>query len=155
MGQTRPTRLDVVRPSRYPGVVLELDVDTLRAVARRYPEARLVVLFGSVARGEAVPWSDADVGVAGLPFWRGLELGAELGAMVGREVHVIDLDSASEALCFAVAREGILVAEGAPDAWACFQAAAALRWFDLQPIIARCAEGARRALLARGGRGGG
>jgi predicted nucleotidyltransferase len=135
--------------------VVELDLDTLRTVAQRYPEARLVVLFGSVARGEAVPWSDADVGVSGLPFWRGLELGAELGALVGREVHVVDLETASEALCFAVARDGSLVAQGAPDAWACFQAAAALRYFDLQPIIARCAEGARRALLARGGRRGG
>ena len=133
----------------------EVDVDTLRVVARRYPEARLVVLCGSEARGEAVPWSDADVGVSGLPFWRGLELGAELGAKVGREVHVVDLDTASEALRYAVARDGVLVAEGAPDAWARFQAEAALRYFDLQPIIARCAEGARRALLARGGRHGG
>jgi len=131
---------------------VELDLDTLRAVAQRYPEARLVVLFGSVARGQAVPWSDADVGVSGLAFWRGLELGAELGAKFGREVHVVDLDTASEALCFAVARDGILVAEGAPDAWARFQAESALRYFDLAPIIARCAEGARRALLARGGR---
>jgi predicted nucleotidyltransferase len=129
--------------------------DALRAVAARYPDARLVVLFGSVARAAAGPLSDADVGVAGVSFWRGLELGAELEAHLRCEVHVVDLDHASLALRFAAAREGVVLAEGEPGAWARFQAQAALEYFDLAPIVARCAEGARRVFQARGARGHG
>lgn len=130
-----------------------LDLPRLQHVARGYPEAQLIVLFGSVARGASRPTSDVDVAVAGLPFWRGLDLGARIGAAIGREPHVVELERASDWLRYLVARDGVLLHEGAPDAWACFQAEAALRYFDLAPIIARCAEGARRALAAGGARG--
>lgn len=121
-------------------------LDRLREVSRGFPEARLVVLFGSVARGDAVAWSDADIGVSGLAYWRGLELGAELGRLVGLEPHVVDLDGASDWLRFRVAAEGIPLSEGEPDAWAKFVASAMLSYFDLAPIIEVCAAGARRAL---------
>ncbi|MBI1947999.1 MAG: nucleotidyltransferase domain-containing protein [Deltaproteobacteria bacterium] len=123
-----------------------LDVTSLQQLARGYPDARLIVLFGSVARGAAHPGSDVDVAVAGLPFWQALDLGARLGAQLGREPHVVELERASDWLRFLVARDGVLLHQGEPHAWARFQAEAALRWFDLAPIVARCAEGARRAL---------
>jgi predicted nucleotidyltransferase len=128
--------------------VEHLDLERLRAAARGFSEARLVVLFGSVARGEATPLSDADVGVLGLPFWRGLELGAALGRVLGREPHVVELETASDWLRFRVAREGRLLAADEPDAWPRFQAEAALRWFDLEPIVRLCAAGAARTLRA-------
>jgi predicted nucleotidyltransferase len=128
----------------------QIDLNPLREVASEFPEARLVVLFGSVARGTAAPWSDADIAVLGLPFWSGLELGGRLAARLGREPHVIELESASTWLRFLVAREGILLYQGEPEAWARFQADAMLRWFDFQPIHALCAEGARRRLKEGG-----
>ncbi len=124
-----------------------LDRERLCEVARAFPDARLVVLFGSLARGGAAPWSDADVGLAGVSFWRGLEIGARLGAALGRESHVVDLDQASDWLRYEVAREGLLLHECETDAWARFRAEAALRWFDLEPIVARCADGVRRRLM--------
>jgi predicted nucleotidyltransferase len=123
-----------------------IDLEQLRTAASEFPDARLVVLFGSIARGTPASWSDADVGVLGLSFWRGLEVGVRIGGVLGREPHVVDLDAASTWLRFRVAREGILLREAEPAAWASFQADAALQWFDLQPIVELCAEGARRAL---------
>jgi uncharacterized protein len=128
---------------------LPIDLDALRAIASEFPEARLVVLFGSVARGTAAPWSDADIAVLGLPFWSGLELGGRLATKLGREPHLIELETASTWLRFLVAREGILLHQGSPDAWARFQAEAMLGWFDFQPIHALCAEGARRSVTRR------
>jgi predicted nucleotidyltransferase len=126
---------------------LPLDPAGLKDVARAFPDAQLVVLFGSLARGQEAAWSDADVGVSGVGFWRGLQIGAAIAAALHREAHVVELEHASEWLRYQVAREGILLHEGQPDAWARFRAAAAIRYFDVQPIIARCAEGARRLLL--------
>lgn len=138
----------VPRPERrYSRTVAALDTERLRRDASAFSDARLVVLFGSVARGDAASWSDADVGVAGVSFWRGLEIGARLGEALGREPHVVDLEAASDGLRYQVAREGLLLHEGEPGAWARFRAEAALRWFDLQPIVALCAEGVRRRLL--------
>lgn len=122
----------------------------LQAIAAEYPEAGLIVLFGSVARGGAAPWSDVDVGVAGVPFWRGLEIGARIGAALDRPPHVVELETASDWLRFQVAREGVVLAQDDPWTWPQFQARAALRYFDVQPIIALCAEGARVRLRGSG-----
>ena len=105
------------------------------------------MLFGSVARGQEVPWSDVDIGVVGLDFWPALKLGAAVASELRREPHVVDLERASDWLRFRVANEGVLLWESDPGVWACFRASAALRYFDLQPILLRCADGARRRLL--------
>jgi predicted nucleotidyltransferase len=47
------------------------------AVAR-WPDLRLVVVFGSVATGKARPDSDVDVGVLGGSFWDQLAAGNEV-----------------------------------------------------------------------------
>jgi predicted nucleotidyltransferase len=41
--------------------VLEATRKAVRALARRRPEVRRVILFGSMARGDAVPGSDVDL----------------------------------------------------------------------------------------------
>ena len=41
--------------------VLEATRKAVRALARRRPEVRLIILFGSMARGDAVPGSDVDL----------------------------------------------------------------------------------------------
>jgi len=132
-----------------PGPGLELE--RLRAEARRFDDASLVVLFGSVAAGNARSWSDVDLGVAGVSLLRGGEIGAALAAVSGREPHVVDLDAASDHLRFEVARTGVLLHEARAGAWARFQAEAALRWFDLAPIVALCRRGVERRLLRGAG----
>jgi predicted nucleotidyltransferase len=129
------------------------DLDSVSRIAATVRGARLLVIFGSIARGRPMPWSDVDIGVSGGEFWEGLRVGARIGAALGREPHVVDLDTASEALRFRVAREGILLWEVAPGTWARFQAESALRYFDVQTIVKRCTEGVRGRILreARGG----
>ncbi len=127
-----------------------LPLDALRALAEeragRMLGLRLVVLFGSVARGVARADSDADLAVLGGDSWSALELGSALAALLGREPHVVDLASASELLRFEVASAGIPLYEAERYAWARFQADAALDYFDLAPVIELCAEGVRRRL---------
>jgi predicted nucleotidyltransferase len=124
--------------------------DLRRQLARapaRWAELQLVVVFGSVATSRARPDSDIDVGVLGGGFWEQLEAGTEVGRVSGREAQVVDLAAASDRLRFEVARDGVLVHEREPGAWARFQAEAAIRYFDLAPLIALCTEGVRRRLL--------
>lgn len=130
----------------------DLDLVRLREGASRFADARLIVLFGSVASGTSRPWSDVDVGVIGVSLLRGGQIGAAIAALTGREPHVVDLDAASDHLRFEVARTGLLLHEAEPGTWARFQAEAALRWFDLAPIVALCRAGVERRLLrdARG-----
>jgi predicted nucleotidyltransferase len=122
--------------------------DRTAAGAAANPGLRLVVLFGSVATGKARPDSDADIAVLSGDFWKSLELGSALAAQLGREPHVVDLASASDALRFEVARHGVMLYEAEPFAWPEYQARAAVLYFDLKPIIERCTEGVRARLRA-------
>jgi predicted nucleotidyltransferase len=106
----------------------------------------MVVLFGSVARDQARADSDADIGILGGTFWDQLTLGSALGSLLGREAHVVDLATSTDLLRFEVARDGVPLFEGEPFAWARFQAESAVRYFDVQPIIALCSEGVRQRL---------
>jgi predicted nucleotidyltransferase len=123
----------------------ELAHEMQRLVAR-WPDVRLVVVFGSVATGRARPDSDVDVGVLGGGFWEQLDVGSEIGRLTGHEPQVIDLAAASDWLRFEVARDGLILHEHEPGAWARFRAESAVRYFDLAPIIALCADGVRRRL---------
>jgi predicted nucleotidyltransferase len=120
----------------------------LARTAARAPGVRLVILFGSTSRGQARPDSDVDIGVLGGEFWDQLRLGSELSIALRREPHVVDLARASDWLRFEAARDGILIYEREPRSWSGLKAEAMLRYFDLAPIIAICAEGTRRRLLA-------
>jgi len=107
---------------------------------------RLVVLFGSLARGEGRPDSDADIGMIGGEFWDQLSLGTEIGKLLGREPHVVDLSAAGETLRYLVARDGIPLVDSEPSGWARFQAEATVRYLDFVPTLKTCAEGARRRI---------
>jgi len=65
--------------------------DAVREAARGRPGLRLVVLFGSTARGEAGPSSDVDLGVLGAGG-DGPAMAAEVSRAVGREVDVVALE---------------------------------------------------------------
>jgi predicted nucleotidyltransferase len=124
-----------------------IDVTALAQVCAGYAGVRLVALFGSVARGAARADSDVDVAVLGGEFWDQLGLGSDLGRLLRREPHVVDLHSASDLLRFEVARDGALVYEASPWAWAEFKAHTMVLYWDLTPTIALCAAGVRRRLL--------
>jgi predicted nucleotidyltransferase len=126
--------------------VTSADLEALTSIASECTDAQLVVLFGSVSRDAPMPWSDVDVAVLGVEFWRGLELGSRIGALLHREPHVVDLAAASSWLRYLVAKDGVLLHEDGPGLWHRFRANAFVQWFDVQPIVALCAEGARRAL---------
>jgi len=117
-----------------------------RDLARAQPSLRLIVIFGSVVSGTPRVDSDVDIAILGSGFWDGLALASALGAELGREPHAIDLATAPEALKFEVARSGVLLFEREPFDWARFQASAALGFFDLAPLRARCATGVRHRL---------
>ena len=116
-------------------------------IAGRHPSIRLTVLFGSVARGTPLAWSDVDVGVLGGTWLEQLKLGAEMGRSLGREAHVVDMEHAPDALRQEIARHGILVGETFPGTWAQYRADSFVRWFEVAPLRRRCAEGVRRRLI--------
>jgi uncharacterized protein len=124
-----------------------IDHDELARDCAKYPGVELVVAFGSVARGQARPDSDVDVGVWGGGFWGQLAIGTDIGRRIDKEPHVVDLAVASEWLRFQIARDGFLLYEGKPGAWNEFKAQAMLRYWDVAPIIALTAAGVRRRLL--------
>jgi predicted nucleotidyltransferase len=130
----------------------DLPLSALSAEAARLgraaPGLRLVVLFGSVARGQSLPWSDVDIGVLGAGFWDGLRVGADIARLLGREPHVVELDAAPVLLRYEIARDGVPLFEGAKDVWSLFRADAIVQYLDFKPMLDLCVAGARRRLLS-------
>ncbi len=97
---------------------------------------QLAVLFGSAARGDLGPRSDVDIGlrlgVDTTETRRQVEVA--LGRVAGREVDIVHLDEAAPLLRFEIAREGVLLLERVPHAWADFKARAMIDWWDWAPV---------------------
>src|SRR5690349_14548679 len=111
-------------------------LDRLRDLKSRLPEeVRLLVLFGSTARGTAGPRSDVDLGVLLDPYSAALrfKVDAELGRTAGREVDTVLLDDAPPLLRFEIAREGVLLFEREKGLWTRFKAKAMVDWWDWAP----------------------
>jgi predicted nucleotidyltransferase len=123
-----------------------IDRAELAQVCAGYPGVELVVVFGSVMRGQARPDSDVDIGVQGGGFWGQLDIGTDIGRRVDKDPHVVDLATASEWLRFQIARDGVSLFEGKPGVWTEFKAQAMLRYWEVAPIIALTADGVRRRL---------
>jgi predicted nucleotidyltransferase len=112
----------------------------------------LAVLFGSAAKGKLRPNSDIDIGIlpssdGALGFEDELALGAELERILGREVDLVRLDTASTVLRFE-ASQGRRLYESRQGAFADFVARALVEYEDLRPILLRCAAGMFRKLKA-------
>jgi uncharacterized protein len=99
-----------------------------------------VYLFGSVARGEAGPDSDVDIGVlfsvepASTLDSPPLDLEGELERRLGRRVQVVALNRASADLVHRVLRDGKLVLDREPAARIRFEVRRRNEYFDLAPI---------------------
>lgn len=74
---------------------------TLRAAG-----ARRVVLFGSLATGDASADSDLDLGVEGLPATRYFEVLAHVMQLAGCSVDLVRLEDAGTSLSQRIASEG-------------------------------------------------
>ena len=110
----------------------------------------VAILFGSAANGRMRPDSDTDIGILGsvghdLDIDAELALGADLERVLGREVDLVRLDTASTLLRFEASR-GRCLHEAREGAFADFVARALLEYEDLRPILRRCAEGMFRRM---------
>ena len=112
-----------------------VDVDRARLgiaeVAAAHPQLRLVVLFGSVARGRATPRSDVDLGVLADGACDLDALYVSLAPVLKSDrLDLVDLRRAGPILAFAVARDGAPLFEGEPGTWRQFQSLAQRRYAD-------------------------
>lgn len=132
----------------------DMDRDRVIAELKDYFRARgdgllAAYLFGSVARGEAGPASDVDLGillVGGPPRSVAeypIALVPEIERRLSMPVDLIVLNGAPPDFLHRVLRDGIVVHEGDHAARVAFEVKARNDFFDLQPILERH----RRAVL--------
>jgi predicted nucleotidyltransferase len=121
--------------------------ETLTRALEHVRGVRLAVMFGSAAR--RTDRSDSDIDVALL-----LDQGSELSSAdrvaleraVGRPVDVVLLHGSPPLLRLEIARDGRLLIEREPHAWADFRARAMIDWWDWAPT-ARMMHAVMRARL--------
>ncbi len=112
---------------------------------------RLALLFGSSVTRGLENARDLDVAVAfmrSVSLMEQCRLGEHLEKVAGREIDLVDLDSASTLLRAEVARHGVFLWARDRRDLVDFRARAPLEFFDLQPYREREAEGLRRILEA-------
>jgi predicted nucleotidyltransferase len=114
----------------------------VQSALRANPDVTLAAVFGSSARGAASRSSDLDIGVEGVPSSRLPALAVTLSRLAGREVDLIQLETAPPLLRFEIARDGVLLAERTEGRWPAFQARAMVDWWDWAPTARRFAEAA-------------
>ncbi len=95
---------------RYAQYAGNVTVPQLAAALEKRGDVRLAYLFGSLARGTARPDSDVDVALSlGRPMTTAekIDLIGGIGALLGRPVDLIDIETASGAILGTVFQEGI------------------------------------------------
>ncbi len=120
----------------------------VQSALRTDPDVSLAVVFGSSARGATSRSSDLDIGVGGVPTSRLPALAVALSRLAGREVDLIQLESAPPLLRFQIARDGVLLTERTAGLWPAFQARAMVDWWDWAPSARRFAEAAMSRLAS-------
>lgn len=120
----------------------EVDAERLHRVAEKYG-LDIVVVFGSRAKGRAVPGSDIDVAVRFVKRdWGNVEvemdlIGELVEAITGDgDVDVAFLNGASPLFLYHVACNALLLYEERPGIFALFQSYAARRYYDSQKFYA-------------------
>ena len=128
------------RPSVTPDEV----ADALRVeLPRLVPGLAAAYLFGSVARGEARPNSDIDVGllyeIAPAPTLEAQPFlaAAELESHLRRRVDLVVMNSAPVDLVHRILRDGILVLQPNPSVRIAFEVRARNQYWDLLPVLQR------------------
>lgn len=112
--------------------------DDLRAALRPLWESgafRLIVLFGSTAKGTHEPGSDLDLGFLPRNGMDEAHLGAELVRLTHRnEVDVVDLAHADPLVAMEVARHGVVLFCDDPADFSEFRSLAFRRWVDTEKL---------------------
>jgi predicted nucleotidyltransferase len=134
----------------------------LGSVLSQHPEVAAAYVFGSVARGDATPDSDLDVGIVfaqrGDTAREHVDLigtlAAEIEGIGGfREVDIVVLESQGPIFCHRVLSEGALVYERDPERRVDFESDTLVRAFDFRPTYELATRGQvkafRRWLRAR------
>lgn len=127
-----------------------MTLDDLAARLRDRPETmglRLLMLYGSRARGNAGPRSDWDVGFLADDGFDVAGLVVALTTVLGTDaVDVVDLAAASALLRFRAARDGISLVERRAGEHEQFQIEAVRFWCDAGPVIRAAQDGVLAAL---------
>jgi predicted nucleotidyltransferase len=128
-------------------------VERLADLERVVPAIELVVLFGSVARGQARSRSDLDIAVRGDGPVDLDALYLVLAPRLGTDrLDLVDLRVAGSVLGFEVARHGQPLFERVPGAFRSFQALASGRYCDTAKLR-RAQQRAIHVFLERQGLG--
>lgn len=111
-------------------------IATLATLARSQAGLRVLMLFGSRARGNAHDRSDWDFAyLAGEHLDHAALLAALVEAVGCDRVDLVDLERASGLLRFRAARDGRLIHEADPGAADRFRVEAARFWHDVEPVL--------------------
>ena len=125
-------------------------MDAIRDALAADERVAFGLVFGSAARGTAVPGSDVDIAV-GLMAGASLDhralgqLVARLEAVAARDVDVVVVDRAPPALAYRIFRDGVLLLERDHAALVEAKTRAIVEYLDFQPVEALCARGVLRA----------
>lgn len=110
-------------------------------VRSHLPEVQLIVLFGSQAKGTATARSDWDIAIRktpdtypGMQFFTLQKKIADALEISFDRIDLIDLQTASPLLSFAVAKEGIPLYEEVPGSFRVFQVRASKVYADTAKI---------------------
>lgn len=118
-------------PDSAPGTM-----DALAGMGAGYPLLRLLVLFGSRARGDARPESDWDLGYLAEAEFDPDALLLDLVTRLGTDrVDLVDLARSGAQLRFRVAGEGRVLHEGQAGCFERFWLEAVHFWCDAGPLI--------------------
>ncbi len=122
-------------------------LETLRALAADTRDLRLLVVFGSRARGDARPGSDWDLAyLAGPGFDPGVLLVGATEAFGADRIDLVDLTRAGGQLRYRIARDGRIVYVTSGDEWDAFRIDAVTFWCDVEPVLRRAYEDKLEAL---------
>jgi len=127
--------------------MLKIDRERLNEIARQYG-LDLIVLFGSRARGRAVPGSDVDIAVRAVKRpWGDWNWGFAVEAALEKaiksesgEVIAVFLNGASSLLMFEIAYSGQVLYEKEWGVFSDFKSYAARRYYDDEPRREHLAE---------------
>ena len=108
----------------------------IAATAARHPGLRLLLVFGSQARGDVTPGSDRDLGYQATADVDPASLLADLVGLLGTDrIDLVDLDRASAQLRFRAAGEGRVLYQADPGDFPRFWTAAVSFWCDAGPLL--------------------
>ncbi|MCB1748997.1 MAG: nucleotidyltransferase domain-containing protein [Gammaproteobacteria bacterium] len=133
------------------------DFDALAGSLADDPRIAAAIVFGSCARGRARPDSDLDLALLAVDDAAAQSLAADhftllgtLGALAGREIHLVDLAGVDATLRRAVFAHGVTLFDRSAGALARLRGATLVEYLD-GDYLRRVVDAAQRRHLERAG----